>query len=74
MNTKLRVTVDKTLCVSNLWCVRSLPGVFRTDDAGLGEAFEPEAASEAEIVDVAFGCPVSAISVTDAHTGEDLLA
>ena len=70
----LKITVDKSLCVSNLWCVRSLPSVFRTDGAGLAEAFEPDGASEAEIVDAAFGCPVSAISVSNTQTGEDLLA
>jgi ferredoxin len=70
----LKVSVDKSLCVSNMWCVRSLPSVFRTDNRGQSEAFESGGATEAEIVDAAFGCPVSAISVTNARTGEDLMA
>jgi ferredoxin len=74
MSRKVSIDVDKTRCVSNLWCVRTLPGVFRVDANGYGEAFDAEGASEDEIVDVGFGCPVEAISVTDAQTGENLLA
>jgi ferredoxin len=74
VDNQLKVSLDKSLCVNNLWCVRSLPSVFRTDDAGQSEAFEPGGAAAADIIEAALGCPVSAISVTNAHTGEDLLA
>jgi ferredoxin len=73
VSSKLNVSVDKALCVGNLWCVRNLPGVFRTDAEGRAEVITPEGVSEEEVVDVAFGCPVGAISVTNAHSGEDLL-
>lgn len=74
MTRALNVSVDKALCVGNLWCVRHLPGVFRTDIEGRAEVFQLDGAPEQEMVDVAFGCPVMAISVTDSRTGEDLLA
>jgi ferredoxin len=74
MARKLRVSVDKTQCVSNQMCVTALPSVFRLDDDGIAEAFDPSAASEEELIEAGANCPVGAISVTDADTGEDLLA
>lgn len=73
MARKLKVSVDKTTCVSNQWCVTALPAVFQLDDGGQSEVIDPTAASEQEVIDVAYNCPVGAISVIDADTGEDLL-
>jgi len=70
----LNVAVDKKLCVSNLWCVRSLPAVFGTDGDGRAEVLDAAGAPKDEVVEAAFGCPVSAIAVVDAQTGQDLLA
>ena len=72
MSRELDVKVDKTLCVSNLWCVRNLGSVFRTDADGHAEAFDASAVSEEELVDAAYNCPVGAILISDAQTGEDL--
>jgi ferredoxin len=69
----MKASVDKSLCVGNLWCVRNLPAVFHTDEHGRAEVSALDGVSEDQIVDVAFGCPVAAISVADAETGEDLL-
>jgi ferredoxin len=70
---ELRVTVDKNVCVSNLWCVKHLPAVFQEDGDGQGAAFDVAAADEEAIVGIGFGCPSGAISVVDAQTGGDLL-
>lgn len=73
MARQLQVTVDKNTCVSNGWCFKTVPGVFREDANGLSEVVDPKAASEEEIIEAGFNCPVGAISVVDAETGEDLL-
>jgi ferredoxin len=65
------VTVNKDVCVSNLWCVRNLPAVFREDPDGQGEAYDPEGADEQSVLDAVHNCPSGAISVTNASTGED---
>jgi ferredoxin len=70
----LRVTVDKNVCVSNLWCVKNLPAVFREDSDGQGEAFDVSGADEAAIIEAGYACPSGAISVMDASTGENLVS
>jgi ferredoxin len=74
MARRLQVSVDKAQCVSNQMCVTSLPSVFQLDDNGIAGVLDPAAASEEELVEAGMNCPVGAISVTDADTGEDLLA
>jgi ferredoxin len=74
MARNLQVTVDKNLCVSNQWCISNLPAVFKEDANGLAEAGDLSSATEEELVEAGFNCPVGAIAVVDADTGEDLLA
>jgi ferredoxin len=74
MTRALRVTVDKSICVSNGWCLKNLPAVFREDSDGQSEAFDPLGADEEAIVDAAYNCPTGAISVVDASTGENLVS
>jgi ferredoxin len=73
MGRNLKVTIDKALCVSNQACVQSAAGTFGLDADGKAELIDVNGNSEEEIVDAAFNCPVSAIGVFDADTGEDLL-
>jgi ferredoxin len=73
MPRKLQVTVDKSRCVSNQMCIQTAAGVFVADANGQSEVVDVEAAPEEAILDAAFNCPVAAISVVDAETGEDLL-
>jgi ferredoxin len=67
------VTVDKGRCVSNQTCIQYAPGVFVADADGQAEVADLDAASEAAIVEAAYNCPVAAIAVVDADTGEDLV-
>jgi ferredoxin len=73
MPRKLQVTVDKSRCVSNQMCMQAAPGVFVADANGQSEVADLEAAPEEAILDAAYNCPVAAIAVVDAETGEDLL-
>lgn len=54
--------VDQDICISCGLCVNNLPEVFRFDDSGKAECYDPTGASEdniqSEAIDV---CPVSCI-------------
>jgi ferredoxin len=69
---KLKVWVDRQVCVGNAMCESIAPKVFRLDDNRQSEAFDPNGDGEATILEAAENCPVSAIIVEDAETGERL--
>ncbi|HEY5973941.1 MAG TPA: ferredoxin [Geobacteraceae bacterium] len=54
--------VDQEACISCGLCVASCPGVFRFNDAGKSECYDPAGATEAEIQQAMDGCPVQCIS------------
>jgi ferredoxin len=72
MARKLRVRVDHLLCVGNAMCETFAPNVFRLNDNRQSEAVNPEGDPEAAILEAAESCPMSAIIVEDAETGEQL--
>lgn len=72
MARKLRVRVDHHLCVGNQMCETFAPNVFRMNDNRQSEAVNPEGDPEAAILEAAENCPMSAIIVEDAETGEQL--
>ncbi|MBV5323642.1 ferredoxin [bacterium] len=54
--------VDQEVCISCGLCISICPNVFRFNNSGRSECFNPEGASEAEIQTALDGCPVQAIS------------
>jgi ferredoxin len=72
MARQLRVRVDHLLCVGNAMCETFAPNVFRLNDDRQSEAVNPAGDSEEKIVEAAENCPMSAIIVEDAETGEQL--
>ena len=72
MARKLRVSVDHNLCVGNSMCETLAPKVFVLNDDRQSEAVNPDGDTEENILDAAESCPVSAITVVDAETGEKL--
>jgi len=72
MARKLKVQVDHTACVGNAMCEAIATHAFRLNDNRQSEVVDPAADSEAQILEAAENCPVSAISVEDAETGEKL--
>jgi len=72
MARQLRVRVDHRLCVGNAMCETFAPNVFRLNDDRQSEAVNPAGDSEEKIVEAAENCPMSAIIVEDAETGEQL--
>jgi len=69
---KLKTTVNKVKCISSEDCVESAPGVFRLDDDGKSEVYNPTGASDGAIIAAARACPVKAIIVVDEETGTQL--
>ena len=72
MARNLRVRVDHLLCVGNAMCETFAPNVFRLNDDRQSEAIDPEGDTVEKILEAAESCPVSAILVEDAETGEQL--
>jgi ferredoxin len=69
---KLRVWVDHQACVGNAMCETIAEHTFRLNDNRQSEAVNPEGDSVEKILEAAENCPVSAIFVEDAETGERL--
>jgi ferredoxin len=69
---KLRVRVDHDVCVGNAMCVTIATKAFRLDDNRQSEVADPDGDSVEKILEAAENCPVSAILVEDADTGEQL--
>jgi ferredoxin len=69
---KLRVRVDHNACVGNAMCETIAPKVFRLNDNRQSEAVDAAGDSVEKILEAAENCPVSAIFVEDAETGEQL--
>ena len=72
MARKLRVSVDHNVCVGNSMCETLAPKVFVLNDDRQSEAVNPDGDTEENILEAAENCPVSAIKVVDAETGETL--
>ena len=72
MARKLRVRVDHATCVGNAMCEAIAAKVFRLNENRQSEAVDPAGDTVEKILEAAESCPVSAIFVEDAETGEQL--
>jgi ferredoxin len=68
----LRIRVDHDVCVGNAMCETIAPKVFQLNENRQSEVADPAADSVEKILEAAENCPVSAIFVEDADTGEQL--
>ena len=68
----LKVTVNKSRCISSGDCVETAPAVFQLDADEKSEVVNPSGAPEATILAAARSCPVKAITVVNEETGEQL--
>ena len=64
---RIRIEVDRDLCIGSGDCVASEPDVFALDDEGKAIVLDPDAALTEDVVEAARNCPVTAIFVI----GED---
>lgn len=67
---KYKIEVDRDLCVGDGACVNEAPQTFEMDDESIAIVRDPAGNSPDEILAAAQSCPVDAIILTDAETGE----
>ena len=68
----LNISVDHAVCVGNGTCLTIAPHVFAHNDYRQSEVIDPAGDPETAILRAANNCPVSAIRVAVADTGEQL--
>jgi ferredoxin len=66
------IEVDRELCFGFGDCVDSAPGVFELDEESKSVVVDPEAQDRDTILVAAQDCPVDAIFIHDAESGEQL--
>ncbi len=72
MPRKLNIVVDHNVCVGNAMCETYATNTFALNDDRQSTVVNPEGDPEELVIEAAENCPVSAITVTDADTGEQL--
>ena len=68
--TRWIITVDKATCIGSAVCVGTAPGRFALDERQRSGPVHPEIAPDEAVRDAAASCPVEAIRLVDADTGE----
>jgi ferredoxin len=64
---RIRVVVDRGLCIGSGDCVEAAPDVFELDEDDKARVIDPDGDPLEDIVEAARNCPVAAIFVS----GED---
>ena len=60
---RIRIEIDRDLCIGSGDCVDSAPKVFELDDDGKAMVIDPDGAATDEVVEAGRNCPVTAIFV-----------
>ena len=72
MARKISVSVDHEICVGNAMCITIATKAFLLNDERQAVSANPDDDTEELILEAAENCPVAAITVTDADSGEQL--
>lgn len=70
MDRRVEITVDHNRCVGSTLCVMLAPGAFALNESGQSIVRDPAGEALAAVLNAAEQCPMSAIHVRDAATGE----
>ncbi|MEU9758673.1 ferredoxin [Streptomyces sp. NPDC047985] len=70
MGDRWAVEVDRRLCIGSALCVNHAPGAFALDSARQSRPASPESDADERVLAAAEGCPVEAILITLAGSGE----
>ena len=70
MARNLKITVDLNVCVGNAMCETFATHTFALNDDRQSSVVSPDGDREETVLEAAENCPVSAIAVADAETGE----
>jgi ferredoxin len=65
-----RVRIDAALCISSGVCLGTAPAQFRLDESRRSRPVRALTEPDDQVRDAAASCPVEAILLTDADTGE----
>jgi ferredoxin len=60
---RIRIEVDRGLCIGSADCVDTAPAVFELDEDDKARVIDPDGADRDLILDAAANCPVTAIFV-----------
>ncbi len=69
---KLQVSIDLNVCVGNAMCPHIASKTFELNDDRQSRVIDPDGDSRENVLEAAESCPVSAITVVDAESGEQL--
>ena len=72
MARKISVSVDHDICVGNAMCITIATKAFELNAERQAVGANPDGDTEELILEAAENCPVAAITVTDADSGEQL--
>ena len=72
MPRKLKITVDLNVCVGNAMCETFATHTFALNEDRQSSVADAAGDPEELVLEAAENCPVSAITVADADTGEQL--
>lgn len=67
-----RIRVDTALCISSGVCLGTAPDRFRFDESQHSSPVQELAEPDDQVRDAAMSCPVEAIGLTDAATGQPI--
>ncbi|WP_042427218.1 ferredoxin [Streptacidiphilus anmyonensis] len=70
MGDRWRVEVDRGVCISSGFCANSAPDAFRLDSARQSHPVDEEIDASEVVLAAAETCPVEAILIQMAETGE----
>ncbi len=69
---KYKIDIDRELCIGDGACCGEAPNTFEMDDENIAKVTNPDGHTPDEILQAAQTCPVDAIKLTDAATGEQV--
>jgi ferredoxin len=67
---KYKITIDRELCIGDGACCGEAPNTFEMDKDNIAVVTNTDGHTPEEILQAAQVCPVDAITLTDAATGE----
>jgi ferredoxin len=67
---KYTIKIDRELCIGDGACCGEAPNTFEMDGDNIATVKDPAGHTDEEILQAAQVCPVDAIILTDAKTGE----
>jgi ferredoxin len=68
----LVIEIDRELCYGFGDCVSTAPDVFELDEDEKAVVIDPNGAARDDLAEAASNCPVMAITIRDASTGEQV--